>query len=227
MRTIVYIDGFNLYFGCLARSRQNRWLNVQALAELLCRDQDPRSTVVAVKYFTAPIKARLSVRSTDSVTSQNNYFRALEAACPLIEIIKGEYQIVPGRYHRNQNPINFDEKIEVLRPEEKKTDVNIAVHMLCDAMDNRCDQQVLISNDSDCAPAVETIHARWPEMILGVIAPLPPNAEDAIEKRRPSVDLSKPTTWARSVIRDEELARCQLPDKIPTRKKPILKPSHW
>ena len=94
--------------------------------------------------------------------------------------------LIHARYHRNQKPINFYEMVEVLRAEEKMTDVNIAIHMLCDAMDERCAHQVLLTNDSDCAPVLAEIRSRWPDIRLGVVAPLPTQNDE----NRPSVALA-------------------------------------
>ncbi|HEV7772154.1 MAG TPA: hypothetical protein VGO48_02560, partial [Conexibacter sp.] len=53
-RTIVYIDGFNLYYGCLKDSPY-RWLDPCALARnALWDDMD----IVGVKYFTARVRGR-------------------------------------------------------------------------------------------------------------------------------------------------------------------------
>ena len=51
MRTIVYIDGFNLYYGA-CRAPGRRWLNTLALAERLL----PNDEIAEVAYFTANIK---------------------------------------------------------------------------------------------------------------------------------------------------------------------------
>ena len=48
-------------------------------------------------------------------------------------------------------------------PEEKRTDVNIAESMVDDACQNRCDHLVLISGDSDLAPAVGVLRERFPQ----------------------------------------------------------------
>ena len=223
LRTIAYIDGFNLYFGCLTRAKHCKWLDLQALAQRLIHEHDPDSEITQVKYFTAPIKAGLSHYGEASCIAQQDYLLSLKAHCPLIEIIEGEFYIVPGRYHANQHPVNFNERLDVLRPEEKQTDVNIALHMLCDATDGLCEQQVLFSNDSDCAPVLKTVHARHPDMKLGVIAPI----LEVTPQRHPSTELSKSCNWTRKSIKQQELEDCQLPEYVLTRKRKITKPSHW
>lgn len=226
MRTIIYIDGFNLYFGCLKVDRAYRWLDVEALAELLCKVQTPQADVVEIKYFTAPVRAGLSPRGDTSCKSQQDYLLALKTHCKKVETILGRYFIVPGSYYPDTNPISFDKnsKVAVLRPEEKQTDVNIALHMLCDATDEKCEQQILMSNDSDCTPILRTIQERHPNIQLGVITPI---RADGAQSRLPSKELRKYAHWVRRSIQVSELQACQLPEKVRTRKRTIKKPAYW
>ncbi len=53
MRTSVYIDGFNLYFGAL-RGTPYRWLDVARLCEIML----PKNEINMIKYFTALVKPR-------------------------------------------------------------------------------------------------------------------------------------------------------------------------
>jgi 6-hydroxy-3-succinoylpyridine 3-monooxygenase len=56
-------------------------------------------------------------------------------------------------------------------PEEKRTDVNIAVQMLDDAYQDACDTLVLVSGDSDLVPAVARVKARFPNKKVVVYIP--------------------------------------------------------
>ncbi len=227
MRTITYIDGFNLYFGCLKSLPHCRWLDVWELAQAVCKTNDPSSELTLVRYFTAPVGARLSKRGAVSVKAQQDYLRALAAYQPNVDIIQGKFFYAEGQYHENIKPLDLDTKVAVIRAEEKQTDVNIAVHMMADAADDLCDQQVLISNDSDCAPALAMIRKRHPNIVRGVIAPLPSTHLSSKNRRRPSSELTALSNWTRESISESLLANCQLPDRIPTRKRPVEKPAHW
>jgi hypothetical protein len=44
MRTIVYVDGFNLYFRLLQKRPALKWLNVKALAERVLRPTNQGSS---------------------------------------------------------------------------------------------------------------------------------------------------------------------------------------
>lgn len=53
MKTIVQIDGFNRYYGCL-RGTPRRWLDLRAFAEKML----PRDRIAGIKYFTATVQSR-------------------------------------------------------------------------------------------------------------------------------------------------------------------------
>jgi len=42
-------------------------------------------------------------------------------------------------------------------PEEKRIDVNIAIHMIEDAIDDKCDRLIVVSDNSDLVPAVKAV----------------------------------------------------------------------
>lgn len=143
-RVIVYIDGFNLYFGMReAGLDQCRWLNVKKLAENLLNN---KQTLIDVKYFTSRVS-----NSPDKQKRQSTYIDALESTD--IKIIYGNYQ---------------DSSEECLRcghqwrtAKEKMTDVNIATHMIMDAYKDKYDMALLISGDSDLVPPIKEIHSNF------------------------------------------------------------------
>ena len=51
MSTIVYVDGFNLYYGCL-RHTKFKWLDLPLLFKTVLEDHHD---IKAVKYFTARV----------------------------------------------------------------------------------------------------------------------------------------------------------------------------
>lgn len=219
----MYIDGFNLYFGLLKAHPECRWLDIEAFVKHLVNENEPSANVISIKYFTARIKRRLSPRGADSQKAQNTYLQAIRTHSPIIEIIEGKYFIVPGCYFEDNKPIDFGRKHQVLRPEEKRTDVNIALHMLADATDQKCEQQVLLSNDSDCAPILEMINKRHPDISLGVIPPI----EATDTERKGSKDISAAANWVREPIQKSLLLKFQLPEKVQNRKRALRRPEHW
>ncbi len=50
-RTAVYVDGFDLYYGCL-RNTPYRWLDIDKLLQIIL----PKNDITLIKYFTARVK---------------------------------------------------------------------------------------------------------------------------------------------------------------------------
>ncbi len=148
MRMYVYVDGFNLYYGCLKGSPY-KWLNLQKLSQLLF----PNHTVAKIKYFTAPIKIRENDRDHDKPNRQQIYLRALRTI-PDLEIIQGTFlsHVVNMRYADGTG------YARVIKTEEKGTDVNIASHLINDGRKGEYDIAVVISNDSDLVEPVKIRH---------------------------------------------------------------------
>lgn len=78
MRTIAYIDGYDLYFGCL-KGTPYEWLDVAELARTVLRIQGPTAVLSSVRYFSAPIKSRVASRGEVAMHAQARYHRALRA----------------------------------------------------------------------------------------------------------------------------------------------------
>ena len=155
-RSIVYIDGFNLYYGAL-RGGPNKWLDLERYFTRLRPDDE----LQMVRYFTARIIGPNSV-------NQEAYLRALETLS-LVTTHLGKFKTkrivcrVPGCTYGG------DRRFPT--PEEKRTDVNIAIAMLDDAYQDLCDRLVLVSGDSDLVPAVNMVKSRFPEKEVVVYVP--------------------------------------------------------
>ena len=80
MKTFVYIDGFNLYYGCL-KATPYRWLNPATLCQLLL----PHHQVLQIKYFTAHVSAR--PHDPDQPIRQQTYLRALRTVPNLAALV--------------------------------------------------------------------------------------------------------------------------------------------
>ena len=157
-RAICYIDGFNLYYGAVKQTPY-KWLNIQELCVSLRSSDD----VVAVRYFTS------KVVGMKAAERQAIFLRALRTL-PLVSIHQGSFTRknvgceVPFCQHAGHK--NYDVLVE------KKTDVNIAIHMLDDAHHDRCDVFVVISGDTDLVPAVSMIRSEYPTKHVGVYVPI-------------------------------------------------------
>jgi uncharacterized LabA/DUF88 family protein len=154
-RVIAYVDGFNLYFGLRSKGwRRYYWLNIQMLAQNLLK---PNQRLLLTKYFTARIAG-----PPDKAQRQSVYIEALNTL--------GEFQVFYGKYQLNPRQCSqcgFQEEV----PNEKMTDVNIAVQILKDAYQDEVDVALLISADSDLVPPVKAVRELFPNKRVVVASP--------------------------------------------------------
>jgi uncharacterized LabA/DUF88 family protein len=230
LKTSIYIDGYNLYYGRL-RGTQYKWLDVVALFSQITRSIEPHSQIISVKFFTAPALPKFSRHGKESMRAQNDYHRALEAKYPdKFEKVLGSHTYEKDGtkmpVYVEGNLFDKDNTVRVWRLVEKKTDVNLALSMYRDASKRALDQVVLISNDTDTEPAISALIEDFPSLKIGMIIPRGPQISG--KKGRPaSSSLISLAHWSRSYINDEELISAQLPEQVPTKKKPAKKPIHW
>jgi len=145
-RVIVYVDGFALYKGLLARHYpQYKWLDLTELARNLYVNYE----VVKVRYFTAHLKP--FTNDPQIPQRQMAYLRALKTL-PLLEIHYGKYIFSKQWLPYHPEKLNDEGKVQtvrVKRPEEKGSDVSLASHLILDAFRNRADLYAVVTNDSD------------------------------------------------------------------------------
>ncbi len=226
MRTIVYIDGYNLYYSRLQHTPY-KWLDINKLFSTeICHQQDPRVEVISVKYFTSNVRENFASHGKDSVAAQNDYLRAVELVADNVTVFRSSHDVTKAHPPRYKKPPDLADRVYVWKIEEKQTDVDIATQMYRDVSKRGCSQVVLCSNDSDMEPPLRYIKEDFPEVKIGIVIP---GREVLLRDRhRPvSQSLVKYADWVRAAISDTELERSQLLDRIPTRKKPIRKPSYW
>ena len=77
MRTIVYIDGFNLYYRLLDKRPAIKWLNPERLVSLVL---DEKHEVVKVNYYTARVSGRV-----DPEAPKRQGYRRIRSSLPLVE----------------------------------------------------------------------------------------------------------------------------------------------
>ena len=101
--------------------------------------------------------------------------------------------------------------------EEKKTDVNIAVEILKSAFQDEFDTAILLSADSDLAPAIEAVKTLFPSKSIGVLIPINWRAE-----------LLKQVCDFHMKIKEKHLRSSQFSEKISLGDGKVLtKPPSW
>ena len=207
MTTIVYIDGFNFYYGAV-KGTQHKWLDLEAFAHRLL----PTDQIVKIRYFTARISARPD--DPQQAVRQETYLRALNTL-PLVETHFGHYVTRSTRMPLANPPATGPRTVEVLKTEEKGSDVNLATYLLLDAFRQNCDTAVVVSNDSDLAEPVRIAQSEA-GVKVGVINPHPAK----YRSRRLQGTFFKQ-------LRVNVLGQCQLPRVVHDADGPITKPNSW
>jgi NYN domain len=209
MRVNVYVDAFNLYYGCLKGSAY-RWLDLEALSRRYIQKPDRLNRI---RYFTA----RVSPRPGDEKAHlrQQAYLRALQTI-PCLSIHFGRFQQTETRMHLAQPLAKGPSTAVVLKTEEKGSDVNLASYLLLDAFRGDYETALVISNDSDlCTP----IHMAKNELDLRVGILNPHNGR--------SRDLAAiPPTFYKQ-IRSGALKDSQFPDVLNDERGMVRKPASW
>lgn len=208
MRTCVYVDGFNLYFGALKKTNY-KWLDIKALCTNLLQ---PHNKIVSIKYFTAHVSG--TAQDPNKSIHQQLYLRALKHTTPELMVILGQFTTHKVK-KRLVTPINNVRHAEILETTEKGSDVNLAVHLLNDAWLDKYDCAIVISGDSDLATAIHLVKSFHTQKIVGVISP---------GKRSMSKELVKVSDFVKA-ISTTSLINSQFPALIPGTT--IQKPSDW
>jgi uncharacterized LabA/DUF88 family protein len=211
-RTIVYIDGFNLYYGVLAQSPY-RWIDLEQLAHRL----RPGDNIQRVKYFTAMVKG-------PTRANQESYLGAL-ATKPNIEVVMGSFKRKTVECGNTSCPGQPRRRRFFETQEEKRTDVNIALHMLDDLYQGLCERIVLISGDSDLVPAIELVTARFNAKV-NVYIPVPLQAQNGKRERSYKNELRTVSTSVKE-LPAQLLPHCLLPDPVVTSTGSIAMPASW
>ncbi|HXR06165.1 MAG TPA: NYN domain-containing protein [Candidatus Acidoferrum sp.] len=163
-KTIVYIDGYNWYHAIFKHYPEWKWLNIQTLFEAL----RPHENIHRIKFFTALVDEHRP--DSEARERHQKYISALKSLNK-VSVILGKFQL---RTVTCRAECGKPHTI----PEEKKTDVNIAVHILSDAFKNECDSIVLVSGDSDAQPPIQWVKENCPDKKIVVYIPaLPPDRE--------------------------------------------------
>ena len=111
-------------------------------------------------------------------------------------------------------PVGNQRTAEIVRTEEKGSDINLAVHLLNDGWLDAYDCAVVVSNDSDIAEAMRLTRQHHAKRI-GLVTP---GSVRPLRQLMAHADFSRHT-------RSKALQRSQFPDPIPGTN--IRKPARW
>lgn len=146
IRAAFYIDGFNLYHPINEMNKPYlKWANLWKLGEIIC---EPHGAVLKKVVFCTAVPSHLP----DS-RDRHNTFNAAQRALGV--------EIIPGHHVHDGEKWN-----------EKQSDINVALHLMLDAVDDVYDMAILLSADSDQAATAKIFCDRFPDKrLLGVAPP--------------------------------------------------------
>lgn len=211
--TNVYIDGFNLYYGAL-KGTAYKWLDIESLCTKLL--PPAKHQLKRIRYFTARVSARPG--DLQGPIRQETYLRALAAAQPLVHSHFGTFQTKPTRMPLTKPTPSGPKTVEVIKTEEKGSDVNLATYLMLDAFRSDAESFVVISNDSDLTEPIRIVCHELGKSV-GIINPHPP------ERRSRNLLSCKPTFFKQ--LRGSAVASSQLPEHLTDAAGMIFKPADW
>ena len=207
MKTNIYVDGFNVYYGAV-KGTGFKWLDLAALCKMLF----PRNEINRIRYFTALVDARPS--DLQQPVRQQTYIRALETI-PSLSVHLGQFRTRPARMALADPPASGPKTVEVLKTEEKGSDVNLATYLLLDAFEKDCEVAIVFSNDADLKEPINVAKNKL-GIAVGVVNPQQPS------KR--SLDL-EPSFFKQ--LRKGPVAACQFPETMTDDRGTFRKPAAW
>jgi hypothetical protein len=207
VRKNVYIDAFNLYYGAV-KDTPYRWLDLDAL----CRRLFPRDEINRIRYFTAIVSARPF--DPQQPQRQQTYLRALRTI-PNLSVHRGYYLShaarMPLAHLRRLGP----KTVEVMKTEEKGSDVNLATFLLLDGFRSDYEVAAVISNDSDLKVPIEVVQSEL-GLRVGVVNPHPTARRSRALRG----------TFFKQ-LRPSALKACQFPPTLQDAQGRIRKPRSW
>lgn len=154
-KVIVYVDGFNFYYGLKAiQWKKYYWLDIVKFFEKMLTD---KQELVEVHYFSA--------RPVNDITASDNQDVLFSA-----NKLNPKFKLTLGKYLKKQFPC-FSCGKTIRTYEEKETDVRIATQIINDVYKERCDISIIVSADSDLIPAIELVRDMNPAHPIYVYFP--------------------------------------------------------
>ena len=217
MKTVSFIvDGFNLYHSAKKAAWvlriPTKWLDIKALCssfiQIISEVVDEKAALKNIYYFSA--LANHLEDSHPGITNRHKAFlRCLADTGVIVELSRFKKKTIKCPHPQCGRTF--------VKHEEKETDVSIALKLIEIFLANKCDVAVLVTGDTDLAPAVRTAHRLFPsKTILFAFPPYRKNSELA---------QLAPGSFG---FKTKQYVKHQFPDPYTTKDgRTINKPSAW
>jgi uncharacterized LabA/DUF88 family protein len=195
-----YIDGFNLYHSTLQHTHPDfRWLNLAELAKQFINPE--KEEIKDVYYFSA-----LATWQPAKAKNHLLYMEALRAV---------GVKVVLGKFNEKNKKCPLCQNIYKTH-EEKKTDINIAITLLADGIQNKFDTALIVSGDSDLSPVTTKLKELCPSKKVGIVIP---QGQFAVNLRQKADFYKK--------LQTKDLRKSLLPETITYKNKVLTAPTGW
>jgi uncharacterized LabA/DUF88 family protein len=251
MRTYIYIDGFNFYYGAV-KNTPYKWLDFKSFFQKLL---DPRHDIISIKYFTAQVSGKIDPRQP---VRQKTYLRALQKHIPELSVHLGHFStqdvVSPLSWnHKKFKDRNYSKSrirrfnVPIVLPEKHNSDKIETVAPLSSNHKKYDDKVFFVpivkteEKGSDVNIAVHLLNDSWLDkfdcaVVVSNDSDLAESLRLVVEQHNKKIGLINPrkTTPARELmkyatflkkIRTGALRDSQLPDPIPNTS--IKKPDDW
>lgn len=212
-RVTFLVDGFNLYHSLKSASEAlglheagTKWLNLSALCRSYLHLFGKAAVLHEVHYFSALAK-HLESTKPDVTSRHLAYITCLQDSGVSVELSRFKKK----RFRCEHCGANLK------RHEEKETDVALGSRLLELFFNDSCDRAVLVTGDTDIAPAVRTAKRLFPQKNVSFAFPYDRKNEELAQLVPTSFHISK-----------DAYIRHQLPDPYITRSgATVIKPLRW
>jgi hypothetical protein len=212
MKTAFVVDGFNLYHSLVDASkslghpdeRGTKWLDLWGLCASYLSALGRGSTIECVHYFSASA-THLEATKPGVVARHNHYIECLKATGVQVEM--GRFKKKPARCRHCKKSLRLRE--------EKETDVAVGAKILELLHDLTVEQVVVVTGDTDVAPAVRAAKRMFPGAPLWFVFPWN-RRNDELALTTPSIQITR-----------EAYERHQFPDPLILNGRTFQKPGSW
>jgi uncharacterized LabA/DUF88 family protein len=210
-RTTFLVDGFNVYHSVRSASRDlggqsTKWLDLRSLLASYLPAVGAQASLQAIYYFSA-LARHLDYHRPGVTRRHRTYLEALRATGVIPVMGRFKSKTVQCRRCRTTST----------HYEEKETDVAISVKIVETFILDHADTVVLVTGDTDLAPAVRTSIRLFPERQVCFAFPY----------KRKNKELAQLASRS-LLIRKERYAAHQLPDVVRLASGRVLrKPHEW
>jgi len=204
MKTNVYVDGFNLYYGAV-RGTPYKWLDVRKACELAF----PKNEIHEIHYCTAIVED--TARNPQQSVRQRTFIRALETTG--VEVHYGSFLSNVVTMPLAEPSPGGPRTVRVIKTEEMGSDVALGALLVSHGYQKRYKAAIVLSNDSDLVLPIRIVCDEL-DLPVGILNPHP----------NFSVELSKAAVF-RKALRKGVLAASQFPEMFEDERGTITKPA--